>query len=279
MVRKRSQSAGAAMLDRAESAVLEKHRIPAIDRMMDVLGQLERRPEGATIRDLVDMLGLPRTTVSRVLNSLQSHEMVRRSPEGSYTLGPRLLALAARVLAASHDYDLASLAMPHLERLSEELGEGSKVSVFDNDGALVIAAVQGKREFALTVMPGQRLPLHAGAASKILLAHLPAAELEQLIEGPLAGYTGRTITDAKRLARELADIRSKGWAFDKGEYAPSVNAFAAPIPDRTGKTIAALSVPFLAGADKQRMERIRAAVIAVAGAIAADLPAPRHLAA
>jgi DNA-binding IclR family transcriptional regulator len=279
MVRKRSQSGGDTMLDGSESDALEKHRIPAIDRMMDVLGHLERRPEGATIRDLVDALRLPRTTVYRVLNSLQSHDVVRRSTSGSYTLGPRLLALAARVLTSTHDYDLASLAMPHLERLSEELGEGSKVSVFDNDGALVIAAVQGKREFALTVVPGQRLPLHAGAASKVILANLPANELTQLLEGPLAEYTGRTITDAKRLLKELSEIRSKGWAFDKGEYAPSVHAFAAPIPDRTGKTIAALSIPFLAGADKQRMERIRVAVIAAAGAIAADLPAPRHRAA
>jgi DNA-binding IclR family transcriptional regulator len=279
MVRKRSQRSSEVDIENAEAAVLEKHRIPAIDRMMDVLGHLERRPGGATIRDLVDMLGLPRTTVYRVLNSLQSHEMVRRSPDGVYTLGRRLLALAARVVTTGQDYDLASLAMPHLERLSEELGESSKISVFDNDGALVIAAVQGKREFALTVVPGQRLPLHAGAASKILLAHLPAAELKDLIRAPLAGYTGHTITDAKRLTRDLAEIRSKGWAADKGEYAVSVHAFAAPIPDRTGKTIAALSVPFLAGADTQRMERIRAAVIAAAGAIAADLPAPRHQAA
>jgi DNA-binding IclR family transcriptional regulator len=279
MVRKRSQPADGAMPESVDTDALERHRIPAIDRMMDVLGVLERRPEGATIRDLVDLLGLPRTTVYRVLNSLQSHDMVRRSADGAYTLGRRLLALAARALAGAQDYDLASLSMPHLERLSEELGEGSKVSVFDNDGALVIAAVQGRREFALTVVPGQRLPLHAGAASKVLLACLPETELKRLLNGPLAGYTGRTITDAKRLAKELAEIRNKGWAFDKGEYAPSVNAYAAPIPDRTGKTIAALSIPFLAGADKQRMERVRVAVIAAAGAIAADLPALRPKAA
>src|SRR5690242_5498986 len=81
MVRKRRSPAGDAMLAGTEPSALEKHRIPAIDRMMDVLGHLERRPEGSTIRDLVEMLGLPRTTVYRVLNSLQSHEMVRRSAD------------------------------------------------------------------------------------------------------------------------------------------------------------------------------------------------------
>jgi DNA-binding IclR family transcriptional regulator len=260
------------MNDAPATSAIDRHRIPVIDRMMDVLALLERRPSGATIRDMVETLGLPRTTVYRILNTLQHHDMVRRSDDGSLRLGPRLLALAARTIGNAHDYDLASLSMPHLQGLSEQTGEGSKVSVLDGDGVLVVAAVQGSRDYALTVVPGQRLPLHAGAASKVLLAYLPKPQLQGLLGAPLAGYTGRTIRDPHRLAAELARIRRQGFAHDKGEYAPSINAFAAPIPDRTGKVIAALSVPYLAGADKAHMEKIRVSVIAVAGAIAADLP-------
>jgi len=260
------------MNDMPATSAIERHRIPVIDRMMDVLALLERRPAGATIREMVEALGLPRTTVYRILNTLQHHDMVRRSDDGSLRLGPRLLALAARTIGNAHDYDLASLSMPHLQGLSEQTGEGSKVSVLDGDGVLVVAAVQGGRDYALTVVPGQRLPLHAGAASKVLLAHLPKPQLQGLLGAPLAGYTGRTIRDPHRLAAELARIRRQGFAHDKGEYAPSIHAFAAPIPDRTGKVIAALSVPYLAGADKAHMEKIRVSVIAVAGAIAADLP-------
>jgi len=252
---------------------LERHRIPVIDRMMDVLAMLERRPNGATIREMVDTLKLPRTTVYRILNTLQHHDMVRRSDDGNLRLGPRLLALAARTIGNASDYDLGSLSMPHLQTLSELTGEGSKVSVLDGDGVLVIAAVQGSRDYALTVVPGQRLPLHAGAASKVLLAHLPKNQLAALLSAKLAAYTDRTIRDPHRLSAELAKIRRQGWAHDKGEYAPSIHAFAAPIPDRTGKNIAALSVPYLAGADKGHMDKIKAAVIAGAGAIAADLPA------
>lgn len=254
------------------SGALDRHRIPAIDRMMDVMTLLERRPNGATIREMVEALKLPRTTVYRILNTLQHHEMVRRSDDGILRLGPRLLTLAARALGNAQDYDLASLSMPHLQALSELTGEGSKVSVLDGDGVLVVAAVQGSRDYALTVVPGQRLPLHAGAASKVLLAFRPKAELQALLAGPLAGYTSRTIRDPHRLSAELAKIRRQGFAHDKGEYAPSIHAYAAPIPDRSGRVIAALSVPFLAGADKAHMEKIRAAVISSAGAIAADLP-------
>ena len=262
------------MDDMTANQASAKHRIPVIDRMMDVLFLLEKRPDGASIRDLVDLLKLPRTTVYRILNTLHRHDMVKRSAEGSYRLGPRLIALAARTLADAHDYDLAALSRPHLARLSEETGEGSKISVPDGDGILVVAGINGGREYALTIVPGQRLPLHAGAAGKVLLAYLPKAEQAERLRGALVKFTTRTFFDARRLKAELARIKRQGWAQDKGEYAPSIWAFAAPIPDRTGKVIAALSVPFLAGASASHMEKIRVATIAAATALASDLPPP-----
>src|SRR6516162_2361951 len=100
------------MTEIASEQAIAKHRIPVIDRMMDVLFLLEKRAGGATIRDLVDRLGLPRTT------------------------------------ADSHDFDLATLSKPHLERLAQETGEACKVSVRDGDSVLVVAGVQGTREYA-----------------------------------------------------------------------------------------------------------------------------------
>jgi DNA-binding IclR family transcriptional regulator len=257
------------------SESIAKHRIPVIDRMMEVLALLEKRNNGASIRELVDLLGLPRTTVYRILNTLQFHDVVKRTAEGSYRLGPRLLSLAARTLPDAQDYDLAALSRPHLEALAEKTGEGCKVSVLDGNAVLVVAAVQGTREYALTVVPGQHQPLHAGAASKMLLAHLPRDELDALLgEGELVRYTSKTVTDRKRLYAELARIRRDGWSEDRGEYSPSILAYAAPIRDRNGKVVAALSVPFLLGSSPEHREVIRVAAIAVAGAIAADLPPP-----
>ncbi len=259
---------------------IARHRIPVIDRMMDVLALLEKRSGGASIRELVDHLGLPRTTVYRILNTLHYHDVVRRTPEGAYRLGPRLLALAARTLPDAEDYDLAALARPHLEALAEATGEGCKVSVLDGSTVLVVAAVQGTREYALTVVPGQHQPLHAGAASKMLIAHLGKEELDALLGGEeLTRYTARTITDRKRLSAELARIRRDGWSEDRGEFSLSILAYAAPIRDRRGKVVAALSVPFLQGSASGHMAAIRAAVIASAGAIAADLPPVRSSAA
>jgi DNA-binding IclR family transcriptional regulator len=254
---------------RSESSA---HRIPVIDRMMEMLFVLEKRPDGATIRDFVESLRMPRTTVYRILNTLQRHDVVSRSSQGAYRLGPRLLGLAARSIGNGQGFDLAALAKPHLESLSAETGESSKISVIDGEDLMVIAAASGKREYALTVVPGQRLPLHAGAAGKTLLAYLPENEVDRRLLQTLGRYTPRTLTDSRRLRRELASIRRQGWAQDKGEYSPSIHAFAAPVLSRDGAIVAALSAPFVAGARAEHVDKIREAVIAAARHIAAALP-------
>jgi DNA-binding IclR family transcriptional regulator len=256
------------------ASAFTRHRIPVIDRMVDVLFALEQRAEGASIRDLVEYLKLPRTSLYRILNTLQFHEIVRRTSDSAYRLGPRLVALAAR---AVDDNDLAAIAAPHLRRLSAETGEGCKLSIVDGDGILVVAAADGKRDYALTVSAGQRLPLHAGAASKVLMAHLSGKELVERLARPLPRYTAKTLIDKRRLMAELTKVRRQGWAQDKGEFLPSIQAFGAPIPDANGKVVAAVSVPFLTGATSAQMEIVRVATVAAAKAIAAVLRRPGRL--
>lgn len=250
----------------------QKHRVPVIDKMMDVLVHLERQTGGTTISDIVTALVVPRTTIYRILNTLQLHDMVRRDQNGAYFLGRRLLSLAAHVAPGGHQVDLITLAQPHLDRLSNELGEGVKLSILDDAGILVLSAVQGRREYALSVAPGQRMPIHAGAASKLLMAHLPPAELEHWLTKPMAAFSSKTITDPKRLSAELERIRRQGWAQDKGENGPSIQAFAAPVFDSDKKVVAAISVPFLAGTLADRMTIIRLAVIEAARTMSESMP-------
>lgn len=250
-----------------------KHRIPVIDRMMDVLAELEQREAGASIRDLVTTLGLPRTTIYRILNTLQLHDMVHRTESGAYLLGQRLRSLAAHVPAGLGRIDLAALAQPLIEQLAARLGEGAKLTVLEASDTLVVAAANGKREYALSVTAGQRLAPHSGAAGKLLLAYLPEAERRDWLARPMAAFTPRTLTDPKKLGAELARIRKLGWSVDKGEGVPSVQAYAAPVHDARNQMVAAVSVPFLAGTDAARMEEIRLAVLATAAELSAAIAA------
>ena len=248
-----------------------RHSVPVIDRMMEILGQLERRAEGASITELTAEVEQPRTTVYRILKTLERHDVVRRDGGRTYKLGSRLLQLASQVAARATDIDLPRVAQPFLDRLAEETGEGVKLSIPDTESVLVIAVAQSRREYALTVARGQRIPFHVGAAGKLLSAHLPIREREALLSRPLPKLTQKTLTDRERLRRELERIRRNGWARDFGEQMTSINAVAAPVTDATGKVVAAISVPFVAGAAEERVEEIRLATIAAADALGARL--------
>jgi len=247
------------------------HRIPAIDRMMDVLAVLERRPTGTTMRELVDIVGVPRSTVYRLLNSLAAHDMVTKLANGGYRLGPRLLQFAAVIAVDTTGFDLVALATPHLEKLCRLCGESSRISAVDRGMTLVLATAQGTHEYALTAKAGQRLPLHAGAASKILLGSLPAAERDEVLDQPRTAFTARTLTDRQSLLTELETVRRQGWSQDGGEFSINVHAYGAPVFDSRQHVIAAVSSAYLAGKTAAEADRIRRHVIATAEEISAEI--------
>ncbi|HTJ57685.1 MAG TPA: IclR family transcriptional regulator [Devosiaceae bacterium] len=249
-----------------------KNGVPVLERAMDLLGILERSERGETIRELTVQLDLPRSTVYRILNTFSAHDIVRRNTSGAYLLGTRLLALAGRVRPAQASYDLVALATPFLQKLAEQTGEPCKLSLRDGDRALVIAAALGSHEYSPTPAAGTNYPLHAGAASKLILAHLPAEELEALLKGPLERFTSRTIVEPAKLKAELGRIRRQGFARDQGEHGASVHAIAAPVFEPGGGFVAALSIPFLGDKDVPTRDKLKDAVVRMAAVISAAIP-------
>jgi DNA-binding IclR family transcriptional regulator len=222
-----------------------QHTIPAIDRMMDVLSALAEQPDGASITAL--------------------------TASGCYRLGQRLRMLAAHVPSYTDQRDLAALAQPFLDEVAIADGHSVKLSVLDDEGVLVLAAAQGRRPYALVVTAGQRMPINAGAAGKLLFAFEPPERQAEWLCTPLASFTPRTITDPKRLKAEAVRIRRQGWAQDRGESAPSIYAYAAPIRDHDKRVLAALSIPFLSGTESEQVEDTRLAVVRTADKISQAL--------
>lgn len=247
------------------------HTIPAIDRMMSVLTALEEQQDGASITALTATLTLPRSTIYRILNTLEVHGVVQRQDSGIYRLGQRLRKLADHVPSGAAEFDLAALAQPFLDQLAISAGHSVKLSILDGGGVLVLAAAQGRRPYALGVTPGQQMPINAGAAGKLLFAFEPPERQADWLSRPLAAFTPRTVTDPRRLKAEATRIRRQGWAQDRGESAPSIYAYAAPIRDHSGRVLAALSIPFLHGTGSEEAEDIRHAAIRLADQISAAL--------
>lgn len=241
------------------------HRIPAIDRAVDVMEALAAGgPAG--IRDLAARLGIPRSTVYRVLNSLEARGLVAREADNTYRLGAQLLRLARAVPAG---FDLVALARPPMEDLARELRCTAKLSVREGDAALVVAVAESPETYAVTTQVGRRFPLHAGAASKVLAAFGPAEARARLLAGPLAKVTPATITNRAVLKRALEAVRASGHATDAGEFAPGIRAVAAPVFGPDGACVAALSIPYLDGTEAAREIALRGGAIRCAQAISA----------
>lgn len=249
------------MSSNLECAVSE-HRVPAIERAVEVLDALAREP-GVSITQLSDRLGIPRSTVYRILNSLEPASVVTKEGEG-YSVGPKLIQWANAVTRGA---DLVSLARPHLERLANEETATVKLSTLDGDMALVVAVAESPRQYSISTQVGSRFPLHAGAASKILLAYATEELRERLLARELATLTPATITDPAALRGMLQDIRTRGYATDQGEYVLGINAVAAPVfgPDR--ECIAAISIPYLPEGSRKQADGLRSAIMKAAKAL------------
>jgi DNA-binding IclR family transcriptional regulator len=241
---------------RAERA----HIVPALDRMMDLLALLEREPAGQGLRELAARSGIARTTAYRLLNTLEAHRLVSREPDGTYRLGSRLVSLAAAVPQADAWRRLAAQAAPLLQALAAETAETARLSVLDGDAALCIAAGQGHGPSALAAIVGGRYPLHAGAASKILLAALDAPSRRRAAGAVLPRFTPHTVTDWAVLSRELARVRAQGWARDAEEYRLGIRAVGIRLPMPPAGPHAAVSLAFVGGAAEEREPALVAAL-------------------
>ncbi|BCP55256.1 IclR family transcriptional regulator [Kaistia sp. 32K] len=247
------------------------NRSSAVERMVAILAELEKAPAGVPLKVIAERTGVTRSTVYRIMNSLVAHGMVRQVQGARFILGSRLLSLANGVLSPLIDRVIAERAQSRLNRLAATLGESCMVSVYNRSLVQVVAAASGSKPYALHAAVGQSLPIHAGAGSKILLANLPTEEVERILSGELKRFTTMTHVEPDALRAELALVRSRGWSRDGGEFAIQVNAYGAPIIDSSGRVVAAISVPFLAGRDAAYEERVRIVAITTATAIGASL--------
>lgn len=249
-----------------------EHRIPAIERAVAMLDTLGRYRDGLPLADVARECAVTRSTAYRILNSLAAAGLVRRSGlPGRYGLGPRLLGLAAAARAGLHAGDIVGPAHPHLARLSAVTGEASKLSILADDMAMCVDAVAGSSEYALSPLVAQSFPLHAGAASKVLLAGMEPSARQAVLRAPLSRHTELTVVDAAALDAELARIAGDGWAEDRGEHSRSVCALAAPVKDGAGQVVATVSMAYLAERHQAMRRNHLADLVRCCEAIAADL--------
>ena len=212
--------------------------IQSIERAAAILRLLSGRRRLGVV-DLSGELGLPKGTVHGILRTLHEVGFVEQDPEsGKYQLGAALLHMGSSYLDGN---ELRTRALNWSDALAARSKESVRIGTLHEGQVLVVHHVFRPDDTFQALEVGALLPAHATAMGKILLADHRYVAVALAEEG-LAPITPATITDADRLLAELAEVRERGWAVDVGELMDGEASLAAPIDDRRGVTMGAMSI-------------------------------------
>jgi IclR family transcriptional regulator, acetate operon repressor len=208
----------------------------AVDRAARLLIEVLGSAEPMSVGDLARATGLHQSTVSRLLGSLRRHGLIEQvGRRGRIRIGPVIAAAVRRRRSRSM---LAEIAKPVLDDLAQVTRETITLGVPVPGGVGHIAQADSPHLLAATSWIGQVVPLHCTSGGKVLLAFGAAAVREE----PLQRFTSTTITDHERLAKELARVRSRGFAFMIDEFELGLRAVAVPVTEAWGEVVGALAV-------------------------------------
>ncbi|MFY0545403.1 IclR family transcriptional regulator [Brevibacillus sp. H7] len=193
-----------------------------------------------TLQELVNLTSLPKTSVHRMVTTLEEAGFLRRSQTGVYELGLAFLQFGH---AVTERLDIRRMSLPVMQRLKEEIGEAVNLIIRDGDEAIYVEKVDTNEPVRVYTAIGRRAPMYAGACPRILLAHLPRRQREQYLETvQLEPIANNTITDKEVLRRVLEEARQTGYTVSHSELANFTSAVASPIFDHTGQVVAGLSI-------------------------------------
>jgi DNA-binding IclR family transcriptional regulator len=209
--------------------------VQSVERAFSILEAVSGRPAGVTA--IAERVHLPKSTVARLLQTLEEVEAVERVDGTRWRIGRGVATLAG---TASPERSLIGVARPHLTRLVAEVGEDAGVSLPDGYDVHYVDQVESGNPVQVRDWTGTRAPLHAVPSGLVLLAEWPDDAIEAFVARGLAQLTPRTLTDPKALRRRLAETRREGLAWGLEEYAEGISSVAAAVRDGRGKPIAAL---------------------------------------
>jgi DNA-binding IclR family transcriptional regulator len=211
--------------------------VQSIERAFSVLRSLTSGPAGVT--EIAERVGLPKSTVSRMLSTLEELGAVEQvAAGGDYRIGWTMIDLAA---AARPGRSLISLARPHLVELTRLTGEAAGISIPDGTDMLYLDQLTPDSELQVRDWTGHRIPMYAVPSGLAVLA-ADAALAGKVADGPLEPITPHTIADGAALLQRLQQVRDDGYAWAMEEFAVGLNSVAAAVRTTDGQVVAALHV-------------------------------------
>lgn len=228
----------------------------SLERGLDVLLAIAAADAPIGITELGHRLGLPKGSVSRLVSTLvEAGFLTRDADTARYLLGVKLWELGQKAIRGM---EIVDAARPYLERLAKATEETVHVTALADGGEMVfIEKIDSNHALRPNIQIGLPHPAYCTANGKAMLAFLPEADRERVLQGRRRKFTGSTITSRSDLEAHLELVRRTGYAVNRGEYRADVSGVAAPVFDANGKVLAALgvSVPTMRAAPRT-LERL-----------------------
>ncbi|GEL17253.1 IclR family transcriptional regulator domain-containing protein [Pseudonocardia asaccharolytica] len=243
--------------------------IEALARGLEVIAAFRPGVPLMTLTEVATATGLARPTARRILLTLRELGYVR-SGDGGFALTPRVLDLGVAYVRSQGLWDIAR---PHLEKLVARTNESSSIAQLDGSDIVYVCRVAVPKIVGLSVQIGTRFPALPTSLGKVLLAALPADDLERVLAEPSrSGLVPRWQPGRAERDVELREVRARGWALTDEQLAIGIRSVAAPLRDGSGQVIAALNVnTHTAETPTERLlEEHLPLLLRTAGAISAD---------
>ena len=233
-------------------------------RLFALLETISAKDQQRTLQELVEETGLPKPTLHRMLQQLESAGLLRRERDGRhYGTGTRLRRLAEQVLLNDTQHGARHAV---LRRLVEQIGESCNITALSGSEVVYLDRVETAAPLRFYLHPGSRVPVHCSASGKVLLAQMTGQQRERLLaHAPLERYTTNTLIDLAKLERELLRVRNDGYALDDEEFLPGLVCIAVQVPGESNLCIAAQapSVRLPIAKAKQLLPALRSAAEAL----------------
>jgi IclR family transcriptional regulator, KDG regulon repressor len=222
-----------------------KYPVQTLEKALEIIDYLkDSSGEGLRINDLSEKLGLGKSTVHRVLDTLVAYKYVEKCPRSRYRLSWKLFEVGNTI---PRQRNLEHFDPKILHELCNQFHETVNFAIRIHDRAVIIAKADPQNvTVKANLFVGDREPLHATAIGKALISELDQKDLETILGGDsLEQYTNKTITSLDRLHTHLQTVRELGYSIDEEEYSEGLTCIAVPIRNHENEIIAALSISSL----------------------------------
>ncbi|MCD8874085.1 IclR family transcriptional regulator [Mammaliicoccus sciuri] len=227
----------------------EKNTISSIEKAVDILEILSRE-NNKSIRSLGEDLGITKSTLHRILKTLEIRGLVRKdSSTEKYTLGYKILELSTHL---SLQNDLRNIALEHMKKLADATNETVQLAVIDHENILVIETVEGYGQLRVYAKAGEKYPITYGNFGKVFLSKENDLDnISKWIEKyPLQQYASKSIMDQKEYIKHIKEVKENKISIGIDDPIEGAISIAVPIENKWGDIIAVLAIAGVKTEDK-----------------------------